>query len=216
MKYQAVLFDLDGTLLDTLEDIADSANLVLRRFGFPEFAVEAYKYFIGDGMEVLARRVLPAERCDDAMIRRYADGMREEYDRHWAEKTRPYLGIPELLDALRDRGVAMAVLSNKPDRFTKLCVERLLGTWQFAAVLGQREGVPRKPDPAGALEIAARVGVSPARILYLGDTNTDMQTAIAARMFPIGALWGFRTAEELRANGAQALVHAPLEVLSLF
>jgi phosphoglycolate phosphatase len=215
MSYQAVLFDLDGTLLDTLDDIADSANLVLRQLGFPEYAVEAYKYFIGDGMEVLARRVLPTEHCDEAMIRRYAAGMRKEYGRLWAVKTRPYPGIPELLDALRTRGTRTAVLSNKPDQFTKLCVGRLLADWPFEAVVGQREGVPKKPDPAGALAIARQLGIPSSDILYLGDTNTDMQTAVAARMYPVGALWGFRTADELLTNGANALIAQPLELLQL-
>lgn len=215
MEHHAVLFDLDGTLLDTLQDIADSANAVLRRFGFPEHPTAAYKYFIGDGMEMLARRTLPAGCCDATRIEQYASGLREEYGRRWADKSAAYPGIPGLLDSLSSRGLPMAVLSNKPDEFTRLCVSRLLPRWQFASVVGQRPEVPRKPDPAGALAIAAQLGCNPNKILYLGDTNTDMQTAVAAGMFPAGALWGFRTADELLASGAKALVEDPLDLLGL-
>ena len=131
----------------------------------------------------------------------------------WAVKTRPYPGVPDLLTGLSRRALPMAVLSNKPDEFTQLCVTRLLRGWHFQAVQGATPELPRKPDPRGALAIAARMGVAPGEILYLGDTNTDMQTAVAAGMFPVGALWGFRTAEELLAAGAAALAKTPTEVL---
>ena len=115
--------------------------------------------------------------------------MRKEYAQHWAATTRPYDGIPALLDTLTTRGIPMAVLSNKPDEFTKLCVAKLLPKWKFAAVLGAGTSLPMKPDPAGAREIARRLSVAPGEVVYLGDTNTDMQTAVAAGMFPVGALW---------------------------
>lgn len=215
MPYRAVLFDLDGTLLDTLEDLAASGNWALRELGMPEHPRDAYKYFVGDGVENLARRAIPCERCDAATVGRCAELVREAYTKRWAETTRPYPGIPELLDALCARGTPMAVLSNKPDDFTRLCVEKLLPAWRFAAVVGALARVARKPDPAGALRIAEYLGVAPAEILYLGDTNTDMQTAVRANMFPVGALWGFRTAEELTASGARVLVRRPAEVLDL-
>ncbi|MCR4411808.1 MAG: HAD-IA family hydrolase, partial [Thermoguttaceae bacterium] len=126
-----------------------------------------------------------------------------------------YEGIPELLDALVARRLPMAVLSNKPQEFTRLCVERLLPRWRFATVVGAGAALPRKPDPTGALCIASEFGVSAERILYLGDTNTDMQTAVAAGMYPVGALWGFRTRDELLASGARALVERPADVLRL-
>jgi len=215
MPYDAVLFDLDGTLLDTLADLADSGNWALGQLGFAEHPTESYKYFVGDGVENLARRALPAGRSDAATVARCAELVREAYARRWAEKTRPYRGIPELLDALVMRGMPMAVLSNKPDDFTRLCVERLLPRWRFAEIVGARASLARKPDPAGALLIAERLGVAPAEVLYLGDTNTDMQTAVAAGMFPVGALWGFRTADELTASGAQRLVGSPRELVEL-
>lgn len=215
MSYKAVLFDLDGTLLDTLADLADSANCALRALGFPEHPPEAYKYFIGDGMETLVQRVLPKGHGNARTAAECAVLMRREYAERWAATTRPYEGVAELLDALAARKIAMAVLSNKPDDFTKLCVARLLSRWQFAEVLGAGPLLPRKPDPTGAREIARRLGLPPSEILYLGDTNTDMQTAVAAGMCPVGALWGFRTADELTASGAKVLIKQPLHLLTM-
>jgi phosphoglycolate phosphatase len=141
--------------------------------------------------------------------------MRREYTQRWAELTKPYPGVPDLLDGLTQRGIRMAVLSNKPDDFTKLMVEALLPRWSFEAVLGVRAGVPKKPDPAAALEIARKLGVEPSAFLYLGDTDTDMKTAVSAGMFPVGALWGFRPGNELAAHGAQVLIQDPPDLLGL-
>jgi phosphoglycolate phosphatase len=134
---------------------------------------------------------------------------------HWADTTKPYPGIAELLDALTARQIEMAILSNKPDELTREVVRTLLPKWHFAVVAGARETIPRKPDPAGALRIADLLHRNPADFLYLGDTNTDMQTARGAGMFAIGALWGFRTAEELKKNGAQTLLSVPIELCRL-
>ena len=215
MTYRAAIFDLDGTLLDTLEDLADSMNAVLRNMGYPEHAVEAYRYFVGDGMEMLARRTLPESAVSDEQIARTMAGMEEEYGRRWADKTRPYPGIPEMLDELERRRIPKAVLSNKPDPFTKLTVKELLAGWTFDPVLGIRPGVPKKPDPVGALEIAAHLQIAPGEFLYLGDTNTDMQTAHSAGMFALGATWGFRPGTELKASGARRLLDHPSELLAL-
>jgi phosphoglycolate phosphatase len=215
MNYKAVLFDLDGTLLDTLEDLADSMNAALGRVGAPPHPVADYRYFVGDGVLTLCHRVLPADRRDDATVKAAAAAMRDEYGARWAAKTRPYPGIPELLDALTARGIAMAVLSNKNNDFTRLCVGKLLGRWRFDAVQGLDETIHKKPDPSGALAVAQRLKIAPADVLYLGDTNTDMKTAVAAGMFPVGALWGFRTAEELTANGAKVLIAKPMDLLTL-
>ena len=215
MRFHAVLFDLDGTLLDTLEDLADSGNAALRAQGFPEHPLAAYRYFIGDGVEELVRRALPPQRLEAATVAHSTELMRREYSARWADKTRPFPGVPELLDALAARGLPMAVLSNKPDEFTRLCVQRLLPRWRFEVVLGADAGLPKKPDPAGARQIAARLNLSSDRIVYLGDTNTDMQTAVAAGMYAVGVLWGFRTASELTASGAQVLLEKPTELLGL-
>jgi phosphoglycolate phosphatase len=215
MTFRAVLFDLDGTLLDTLEDLADSTNLALRRLGLPEHPAEAYKHFIGDGIDNLARRAVPEDRRDPATLAECVELTRENYAARWAEKTQPYEGIPDLLDALTMRGIPMAVFSNKPDDFARLCVERLLAGWHFEVVLGAGATLPKKPDPAGAEWIARHFQLAPAEIVYLGDTDTDMQTAVAAGMFPVGALWGFRDAEELLASGARVLIRQPLDLLPL-
>jgi len=210
-----VLFDLDGTLLDTLEDLADSMNAALGQLGFPPHELAAYKYFVGDGVANLVIRALPEDGRDEATVGRCVELMRGIYAEHWADKTQPYPGIPELLDALAERGVRMAVLSNKPDDSTRLCVAKLLPRWRFDAVIGASKAIPPKPDLAGVREIVARLGVPVQEFLYVGDTNTDMQTALAAGMYPVGALWGFRTAEELGASGAKALIEKPGELLRL-
>ena len=215
MPYRAVLFDLDGTLLDTLEDLADSTNAALAALGFPPHPVDEYRTLVGDGIRNLALRALPDGRRDDATVDRCIRLTREEYGRRWDAKTRPYPGVPELLDELARRGVRMAILSNKPDAATGEVVAKLLPRWQFDVVRGAREGVPLKPDPAAALEVAEALGAAPAEVLYLGDTNTDMRTARAAGMRAVGALWGFRTAEELQTAGAQDLVARPQDLLEL-
>jgi phosphoglycolate phosphatase len=210
-----VLFDLDGTLLDTLDDLADSTNAALAQLGFPPHPLDAYRYFVGDGVTNLILRTLPEAHRDEATVARTVDLMRRIYGEHWADKTMPYPGVPELLDALAERGVKMAVLSNKPDDSTKLCVAKLLPNWRFDAVIGASKAVPPKPDLAGVRQIVAKLGVPVEQFLYLGDTNTDMQTANAAGMFAVGALWGFRPAEELREAGARVLIERPGDLLGL-
>ncbi|MBI4289236.1 MAG: HAD family hydrolase [Chloroflexi bacterium] len=215
MNYKAVLFDLDGTLLDTLRDIAVSTNRALGCFGFPPHSLEAYKYFIGDGREALALRALPEHQRDAATLSRLVARMGEEYAAHWADNTCPYEGVPELLDALTARGVAMSILSNKPNDFTELMTSRLLGRWHFQIVAGALPDVPRKPSPAAALDIARRLSLKPGEFLYVGDSDIDMKTAVAAGMHPVGATWGFRTPDELLAGGAKDLIERPGDLLEL-
>ena len=215
MPYRAVLFDLDGTLLNTLEDIASSTNRVLDRLGFPQHTVEAYKYFVGDGREALTVRVLPSGHQDGSTVAEVIACIEKEYSEHWADNTRPYEGIPELLQALTVRGIRMVVLSNKPDDFAKLEVSKFFPQARFELVLGVQSSVPRKPNPTAALEIAEYLNILPSEFLYLGDTDTDMKTANAAGMYAIGVLWGFRTADELVSNGAKALVDKPNDLLRI-
>ena len=216
MNYKAVLFDLDGTLLDTLEDLADSMNAVLASRGWPVHPVDSYRYFVGDGFEVLARRTLPAPHGnDDRMVRECVSEAQRVYSQRWKQKSRLYPGVPELLDVLAARGILFAILSNKPDPFVGEIARHFFGKWHFSAAQGAKPDVPRKPDPAAALEICRSLAVPAESFLYLGDTNTDMRTAIAAGMFPVGALWGFRPEQELRDSGARALVRSPLDVLAL-
>jgi phosphoglycolate phosphatase len=211
----AVLFDLDGTLLDTLADISNAMNHVLSELGCPTHAPSAYRRFVGDGVPNLVRRALPPDRIDEETVRRAVAAMREEYSRRMFDETRPYEGVPEMLRDLGRRELPLTVLSNKPDGLTKECVERLLPGVPFETVRGARDGVPRKPDPAAALEIAQKIGMPPRAFLYLGDTNTDMRTATAAGMLPVGALWGFRDETELRESGAKEVIARPLELPEL-
>ena len=216
MKYKAVLFDLDGTLLDTLDDLGDSMNAVLAARGYPTHPIASFTSFVGDGVENLVRRSLPVtEGRNDAIVSELVPLMRGEYSRRWAAKTRPYDGIPELLDGMVSRGLRLAVLSNKPHPATVEVVGHFFARWVFSATLGARPGVPIKPDAGAALEVSRLLGIPPAEFVYLGDTNTDMQTASAAGMFAVGVLWGFRSAEELQSSGAQAIVEHPRDVLSL-
>lgn len=215
-NFAAVLFDADGTLLDSIEDLADSMNATLHHHGFPEHGVDKYKYFVGDGMENLVIRALPVpERANPAMVHECLEMMRGHYALNWKNKTRPYPGIPQLLDELSRHDIKMAILSNKPDDFMQQVVVDLLPSWKFEAVMGERPPTPRKPDPSAAILISRMLGISPDRFLYLGDTATDMLTAKGAGMYGVGVLWGFRTAEELLANGARKLISHPGELLDL-
>jgi phosphoglycolate phosphatase len=213
MRYDAVLFDLDGTLLDTLEDLAVAANLALTGQGLPPHPIDAYRHFVGDGLGTLAERILPPGRRDEATVAATVTAFREAYGRTWQNRSAPYPGVAVLLDQLAGGGVRFSVLSNKPDAFTRLCVQRLLPHWHFEPVLGQRDGVPKKPDPAAALEIARLLVVHPSRMLYVGDTGVDMRTAHGAGMDAAGALWGFRDRDELTRAGARYLVARPEDLL---
>lgn len=208
----AVFFDLDGTLLDTLEDIADATNAALQSLGAPPHPVQAYRRLVGSGVGTLAHMALPPGRRDPETAAECQRRLIGEYGSRWDAKTRPYSGVPELLDALADRALPVAILSNKPDAFTKRMAEKMLGRWAWAAVEGARDGVPVKPDPTLALEAAGKVGLPPSTIIYVGDSGTDVDTARAAGMVPAGALWGFRP-WELEESGISILLSHPLDLL---
>ena len=213
MKYHAVLFDLDGTLLNTLQDVADAVNKGLASLGFPQHSIETYKTLIGEGRDVLVRRALPEDQCDDATALKLLNLVNAEYQIHWADNTRPYPGIRELLDALTAQRIKIAVLSNKADDLTNLCVTKLLSRWHFTLVAGAKPSVPNKPDPTAALQIARQLDISPAEFLYLGDSDIDMKTANGAGMYAIGAGWGFRSEQELLGAGAKVVIKHPAELL---
>ena len=215
MQFKAICFDLDGTLLDSLADLASCTNKILLNRGFPEHPEAAYRYFVGDGAKMLMTRVLPEEVRSKSLIEECQQDFEATYRECWDKQTVPYENIPELLNALQRRKLKLTVLSNKPHEFTLLAVNKLLPSWYFEMILGQREGVPRKPDPAGMLEICEKMKIPPGSFIYLGDTATDMKTSVAAGCFSVGVLWGFRSEEELRDNGANAIVKDPLDLLEM-
>ena len=198
-----------------MEDIAHAANRVLASRGLPTYEVNAYRRFVGDGVRVLIGRVLPEELRDDATVATCLEAFRADYRRNCSVATRAYPGVPDLLDTLASRGLKVAILSNKPDDLTQLCVRELLPRWRFDAVVGQRDGIPRKPDPAAALEISRSLELPPSVLLFVGDSPVDMETARAAGMLPVGALWGFRSREELVAAGARILLQQPKDLIGL-
>lgn len=216
LKYKAIIFDLDGTLLNTLEDIGNSVNTGLSRLGLPMHEIEAYKPFIGEGREALAIKALPENQRQPERIKSLLVYINDEYMKHWADNTRPYPGIPEMLDALAYENIKMAILSNKPQDFTDLTVNKLLSKWHFEIVAGVRPCVPKKPDPTAALQISLQMSVPPSQIIFLGDSEIDLETAGRAGMFGVGALWGFRSKEELLSNGAKTLINHPGDLIRLF
>ncbi|MCP4217497.1 MAG: HAD family hydrolase [bacterium] len=225
MNTKAVIFDLDGTLLDSLQGIVDAMNGLLERLGFPIHPPAAYKYFVGEGITELVSRALPEdvrEKVDiNEMVRQY----RELYQETWPKKSPPYEGIPRMLQELYKRNIKLAILSNKSDDFTKRMADALLdGTagpggsqplWRFELILGARPGIPSKPDPRTALEISEAIGIQPSETIFVGDTNIDIQTACNAGMFPVGVSWGFRPVEELKTAGAEYILETADDLLAL-
>ena len=214
MPYKAIIFDLDGTLLDTVEDITDAVNRVLSKNGFPTHTLDAYRCIVGYGTRMLMTRVLPEEKKNDHTISLCVRMLREDYDQNWNVKTKRYLGIDKMLEGITELGLRMAILSNKSHRITTLSVETFLPHWTFDIVQGQCDTIPLKPDPSGALKIAKQLDILPSDFLFVGDTAVDMKTAVAAGMFPAGVLWGFRP-DELKRSGAKKLISAPTELLNL-
>ena len=203
--------DMDGTLLDTLEDIRAVVNSVLSQRGRGTFCLEDYRQGVGSGVEALLRRLLP--KADSAEIGELAGAVRESYGAAGSPRTRLYDGVSHLLDAVTAAGIPMAIVTNKPQAAAEQCVKDFLDAWRFGAVIGASPEVPLKPDPTGALQAAEAMGVRPSSAAYLGDSEVDMRTARAAGMLPIGALWGFRNEETLRKEGATHLASNPLDVL---
>ncbi len=211
MRFAAVIFDLDGTLLDSLEELADAVNVVLAAAGMPTHPAAAFRGFVGNGVVNLVRRAAPAG-LSDVQLRDLVLAGRAEYGRRWDAKSRPYPGIPEMLDALARAGLPLAMLSNKPDDFTRRIAERFFAAWPLNPARGAREGMPLKPDPTAALAVAQELGFAPGEILFAGDSDVDVRTAKNAGMFAAGVLWGFRGADELIAAGADRLFASPDEL----
>ncbi|MBP7275594.1 MAG: HAD family hydrolase [Kiritimatiellae bacterium] len=206
---RGVLFDLDGTLLDTLEDIGSALNYVLAARRWPVHPLSDYRQFVGDGVRMLVERAMPHAFRQEGIIEEVLREYGGEYARRWNAVTRPYPGIPPLLGALTAAGIPLSILSNKPHDLTVRCARHFFPETPFVDVRGQREADPRKPDPSVALEMARHMGQPADRIAMVGDSGVDMQTARAAGMKPIGVLWGFRGELELMGHGAETVVASP-------
>lgn len=215
MTAGAIIFDLDGTLVDSLADLGESVNVVLAERGLAPHSLDAYRGFVGDGIINLVRRALAPADATEIVVDQCVDRLRDVYGARWDRKTRPYPEMAQTIATLRGLHVELAVLSNKPHPLTRVIVERFFESGAFRAVLGAEAGFARKPDPGGALELARICEVAPEHCMYVGDTATDMQTALAASMRPVGVLWGFREAAELSAAGAATLVARPIEIVDL-
>lgn len=211
----AFLFDLDGTLLDTIADLAASTNFALSQVGLPTHPIEPYNTFVGDGVDKLVQRVLPAEyRGEQAMHDRVKTLMKTHYSGHWMDATVPYPGINELLAALPGLGRPFGILSNKPHAFTVDVIAHFFPDVPWAQVWGHKESYALKPSPESAIAIAQEMAVSPESVAFVGDTKTDMGTAVNAGMFPIGVTWGFRDRAELEESGARIILDHPSELLA--
>ena len=210
---KTVIFDLDGTLLDSIEDIASSMNKVLESLQLPTHKIEDYKHFVGGGVDILVENALSnqSKEIKDEVTKRF----KVEYDGKLHSKTLPYDGIYELLDELKKLDINLAVLSNKPHEFTVSYVNHFFKNYNFKEIHGQKKDVPKKPDPKAALDIVKCLDSSCENTYFIGDTKIDMQTAKSANMTAIGVLWGFRDEKELRDFGADFIVSNPLEILKI-
>lgn len=214
MMKKAVIFDLDGTLSDSIHSIKYSGDRTMEKFGYGPFSEEQYKYFVGDGARNLVKRAL--EAGGDTELAHFEEAYtlyREIFKENCMYRVRPYEGIPELLATLKVQHVKIAVLSNKPHAETVNVVEALYGKGYFDVIEGQKEGLAIKPSPDGVFRILERLGLGAEDLLYLGDTATDMKTGKGAGAFTVGALWGFRDRAELEEGGADAVIEHPLELL---
>jgi phosphoglycolate phosphatase len=213
INFKGVIFDFDGTLADTLEDLGDSMNRVLTTRGFPEHEYESYKLFVGRGLENLVKYALPQDYRIPEIIAPALNDMKEDYINNCLIKSRLYDGIPDLLDDLTRRNIKLSVFSNKASDILKKMTDNLIGNWSFEKIIGTSPEIPKKPDPEGALLICREMNILPEEMIYLGDSGVDMITAAAAGIFSVGVLWGFRSEKELRENGAKKLIARPMDLL---
>ena len=210
MKYQAVLFDMDGTLLDTLEDLRDGVNVVLERRGYPQHTLEEIREYVGNGAGVLIRRALP-EGTAEAEVGDVLAEYKEWYRINYCTKTHPYPGVEEVLEKLAAAGVKMAVVSNKPDAVTKELAKKF---FPGLPAFGQRDDVPRKPEPQMVWNALETLGVGREQACYVGDSEVDVATARNAGLPAVIVSWGFRTEEQLRAAGADSIAATAEELLA--
>ncbi len=211
---KAVLFDLDGTLANSLADLANSTNFALCKMGFPTHETEKYKYMVGDGIPKLIERALPEGNKSDAEKAECLEIFMRHYREHYHDKTVCYKGVSEMLAELRLRGLKIAVISNKAQEMAEKVTQKLFGN-VFDVVAGKREGFKTKPDPALTLKVMEELGTKPCECALVGDSGMDMAAAVNSGALPIGVLWGFRTKKELLDSGAEYVVSEPGEILNI-
>lgn len=214
-KYRGVIFDLDGTLLNTIYDLSDSVNAVLQKMGAKEHTYEEYKLKIGRGFRNLMEVSLP-EGTSEAEIDTALELFLSIYDKKYMDKTIPYEGITDVLKTLDEKGILIGVNSNKRTDYTQALVSHHFSDINFVGVIGERKGIHKKPDPVSALEITSAMNLKPEEVLYIGDSKTDIITGKNAGMDTAGVLWGFRGEEELTGHGADYMLHSPNEICGLF
>lgn len=211
--YKYVIFDLDGTLLNTLDDLADAGNYALSAMGFPTHETEKYKYFVGNGIPKLIERIVPVN-SDEAAVKRVHDIFSQYYEAHCLDKTKPYDKIPEMLKKLKSCGVKTAVATNKDHMFSVKLINDFFGS-NVDFVCGRKDGFPKKPDPYIVNLLIERLNAEKKETLYVGDSNVDMETALNAHLDSCGVLWGFRTKKELLESGAKHIAGNAEQLLDL-
>jgi len=214
MKFKGIIFDLDGTLVNSLEDISDAMNTVLKGLNYPTHTYDTYQYFIGSGLRNLVSKALPTSNNSEDQIEVCFDCMINEYREVCTIKTKPYAGINTLLDDLVSRDIKLAVFSNKADELTKKIAAEIF-PGHFNTAVGLSTEALKKPNPFEALEISKSWNLKPEEILFVGDSDIDMQTAINANMFPVGVSWGYRTEEELITSGAKLVIKNPADLIEI-
>ncbi len=215
IKEKAIIFDLDGTLIDSIIDIGLCANIVLKEFGLPTHEIDAYRNFVGGGALFLIENCMPKDSSNE-MIKRVLERFKIVYDDEKHDNTKPYEGIYELLTMLKEKNIKIGVLSNKPHYFTCKYVEEFFKEFSLNEIHGQKEELPRKPHPIGAINIANSFDIPCENIFFVGDSDVDMKTAKNANMIAVGVEWGFRGPEELIENGAKHIVKTPQDIIKLF
>ena len=211
---KAVLFDLDGTLANSLKDLADATNYAIGKFGFHERKVEEYKYFAGDGMPKMIERALPEDNNDSETVSKILPIFLDFYGLHFCDNTRAYDGMPDVIDNLKAKGIKVAVVTNKAEEMAHKVVSNLYGD-RFDLIFGKRDGIPPKPDPTAALRTMEFLGVKPCECVFVGDSKMDVMTGVNSGAYPVGVLWGFRKEDELISGGAKSIIKQPKELLAI-
>lgn len=214
MKFKGIIFDLDGTLVDSLHDISDAMNTVLKSLNYPTHTYDTYQYFIGSGLRNLVSKALPVTNNSDEQIEICFECMVNEYREMCTVKTKPYDGIVELLEKLTSQNIKMAVFSNKADELTKKIASEIFPDY-FDKAVGLSTEELKKPNPFEAVEISKNWNLKPEEILFVGDSDIDMQTALNANMFPVGVTWGYRTEDELKSSGAKVVINTASELIEI-